>query len=120
MKIYMDDDSASALLIRLLRAEGHDVVTPGQVGTGGAKDPTHLLHALQEGRALLTRNHHDFALLHELVVGSGGHHHGVLIERRDNDPTRDLNEKQLVRALRKLIGAGVPIADELHVLNQWR
>ena len=59
-------------------------------------------------------------MLHPLVVGSGGHHAGVLIVRKDNDPKRDLDARGIVRALRKLINAGAPIADELIVLNHWR
>ena len=108
MKIYLDDDSLSGLLLHLLQAEGHDVVASNQVGNQGRIDPAHFLYAIQEGRALFTRNYRDFKPLHELVVGSGGRHAGVQIDRRDNNPKRDLTEKELVRALRKLIQSGSP------------
>jgi hypothetical protein len=120
MKIYLDDDSAAAVLVRLLLADGHDVVTPVQVGNVGKRDPAHFLYALRDGRAILTRNYRDFELLHELVIGSGGHHAGVLADRRDNNPKRDLTYKQLVRALRNLIKSGIPVADDLIILNHWR
>jgi hypothetical protein len=32
MRLYLDDDSASALLTRLLRQAGHDVRVPSEVG----------------------------------------------------------------------------------------
>jgi hypothetical protein len=31
-----------------------------------------------------------------------------------------MRPSQLVRAIRKLLAAAVPIPDELHVLNHWR
>jgi hypothetical protein len=120
MNLYLDDDSAQALLARLLRAAGHDVVLPADVGMTGKKDPAHFLRAIQSGRTLLTRNYEDFNLLHELILGSGGHHPGLMVVRRDNDPTRDLRPGHVVRAIRNLHASGVPIADELHILNHWR
>jgi hypothetical protein len=120
MKIYLDDDSAAALVVRLLAADGHDVVVPDQVGNRGKKDAAHFLFAIQNGQALLTGNHDDFELLHDLVAGSGGRHPGVLVVRKDNDRKRDLNAKGIVRALRKLIRFGAAIADKLHILNHWR
>jgi hypothetical protein len=39
---------------------------------------------------------------------------------RDNNPKRDLDEKGIVRALGKLLAAGVPVADQFTVLNHWR
>src|SRR5262249_10540623 len=120
MKIYLDDDSASALLVRLLQREGHDVVVPADVGNVGIKDPAHFLYAILNQRVLLTANYKDFDLLHELVVGAAGHHPGILAVRKDNDPSSDLKPPTIVRAVRNLVAAGVPIEDELHILNHWR
>ena len=118
--LYLDDDSAQALLVRLLVTDGHDVQVPADAAMAGAKDPAHFLCAAGAGRVLLTHNHDDFKLLHELVVGLGGHHPGVLVVRRDNDPTRDLKPRHIVRAIRNLLAANILIADELHILNHWR
>ena len=120
MNLYLDDDSAQALLVRLLTREGHDVQTPADAGRAGQKDPAHLMHAIRTTRVLLTRNHDDFKLLHELVLLVGGHHPGILVVYRDNDPKRDLKPRNIVRAIRNLIAAAAPIADELNVLNHWR
>ncbi len=120
MKIYLDDDSVDPRLVRLLVREAHDVIIPAQVGKSGKKDPSHFMQAIRTGRTLLTHNYDDFQLLHELVVLVGGHHAGILVVRRDNDPNRDLKPKGIVRAIRNLISASVPIQDELHVLNHWR
>jgi hypothetical protein len=68
----------------------------------------------------LTGNHRHFEDLHELVMIVGGHHPGILVVRKDNDPKRDLTEPGIVRALGKLLQAGVPLEDEVSVLNHWR
>jgi len=120
MDLYLDDDSTHSLLIRLLEADGHDVLIPAAASMAGKKDPAHLLHAIRTGRVFLTHNRDDFKLLHDLVRFAGGHHSGILAVCRENDRKRDLKPRQLVRAVRNLINAGVPVADEFHILNHWR
>jgi predicted nuclease of predicted toxin-antitoxin system len=120
MRLYLDDDSASPRLAMLLRQAGHDVQIPAHVGRAGATDPVHLAHAIRDGRTLLSRNYDDFEDLHELVTAAQGHHPGILIVRRDNDPKRNLKNPDIVRAIAKLLAAGVPIADEYIILNHWR
>ena len=120
MNLYLDDDSVQVSLIRLLQKDGHDVMTPRMAGTSGKEDPIHFIQALRAGRALLTRNHDDFKLLHELILASGGHHAGVFVVRRDNNPKRDMRPKDTARAIRKLTAASLPVADEFHILNHWR
>lgn len=94
MNLYLDDDSASHLLIRLLMAAAHDVLVPANVGQAGNKDASHLIFAIRYGRILLTHNHDDSELLHELVLLVGGHHPGVLVVRKDKDRKRDLTAKE--------------------------
>ena len=97
-----------------------DVQVPAAVGMSGDEDPVHLAHALQEDRALLSHNHRDFRNLHNLIMLAQGHHSGILIVRRDNDPARDLKPRGIVRALGKLLAAGASLPDQFHILNQWR
>jgi predicted nuclease of predicted toxin-antitoxin system len=120
MRLYLDDDSAGALLVRLLRNAGHDVQIPLDTGLRGADDPVHFAHAIQEARVLLSHNHRDFRNLHNLIMLAGGHHPGVLIVRRDNDPHRDLKPKGIVRAVANLTAALSSLRDGFQVLNQWR
>ncbi|HEX7450201.1 MAG TPA: DUF5615 family PIN-like protein [Pirellulales bacterium] len=91
-----------------------------EVGTSGDDDPVHLAQAIREDRALLSHNHQDFEELHNLLMVSTGHHRGILVVRRDNNPKRDLDEKRIVRAIGKLLATGVQIADHFHILNHWR
>src|SRR6266446_3873255 len=107
MKLYLDDDSAGALLVRLLIKAGHDVLIPADAGLTGDDDPVHLAHAIQADRVLLSHNHPDFWNLHNLIMISQGHHSGILIVRRDNDTHRDLKPRGIVRALGNLLAAGV-------------
>jgi predicted nuclease of predicted toxin-antitoxin system len=120
MRLYLDDDIAWGLLATLLRKAGHDVQVPSDSGLTGAPDPVHLTHAIADDRVCLTKNHDDFWILHNLIKQARGHHPGLFVVRQDNDPSRDMTAKGIVSAIRKLEAAGVPIADEFIVLNQWR
>jgi hypothetical protein len=86
----------------------------------GASDPRHLIHAVRHDLVLVTKNYDDFDDLHLLIQASGGQQSGVLVVRLDNDPTRDMKDRDMVRAIGNLEAAGVPIANELHILNHWR
>lgn len=120
MRLYLDDDIASLLLLRLLRKAGHDVQLPVDAGLRGEDDPVHLTYAIHEDRVCLSGNHHDYENLHRLLMQAQGHHPGILIVRRDNDPTKDLTERGIVRAITKLLSAGFSLADQFQVLNHWR
>jgi len=120
MNLYLDDDSAGALLARLLTQAGHDVQVPADVGLSGDDDPVHLAHAIQGQRIMLSHNYQDFRNLHNLIMIAQGHHPGILIVRRDNDPHRDLKPRGIVRAFRNLLAASVSFHDQFHILNHWR
>ncbi len=120
MRLYLDDDSAAGLLAQLLRRAGHDVVRPGDVGMVGEDDPVHLGKAVRLDRVLLSHNHHDFENLHNLVMIVKGHHPGILVVCKENNPKRDLTAPGIVRAIGKLLAAKVDLADQFYVLNHWR
>lgn len=56
MKLYLDDDSASPLLAKLLSKAGHEVRLPADANLSGADDPVHLTYAIREGRVCLSGN----------------------------------------------------------------
>jgi hypothetical protein len=68
----------------------------------------------------LTGDSEDFEDFHDLVLAAGGHHAGILIVRFDNDPRHNLTDRGIGTAIGKLESSGVPVLDEIHVLNQWR
>jgi hypothetical protein len=120
MRVYVDEDLAAGLLIRLLKNAGHDVETPAGTGLLGRSDAVQFTFAIHESRICLTANYGDYEDLHLLVREARGDHSGVFVVRQDNDPACDLTPKGIVAAIRKLEAAGVPIANEYIVLNHWR
>lgn len=76
MRLYLDDDSASGVLTRLLRNAGHDVETPSGAGLAGEADPIHLTWAIREARVFLSRNYEDFDELHLLIQQAPSRHPG--------------------------------------------
>lgn len=120
MNLYIDDDSVDRRLVAMLGQAGHDVVIPADAGLSGQTDARHLVYALRANRVMVTRNYDDFRDLHELVHEAQGQHEGMLVIRSDNDPGRDMTRRQIVVAIGRLAAAGVPIANELYILNHWR
>jgi predicted nuclease of predicted toxin-antitoxin system len=120
MRIYLDEDVADPLLTKFLRNAGHDVLMPGDVGMLEKLDAVQLAYAIRQNRVLITANHEDFKNLHDLVLIATGHHPGVLAIRRDNDPTKDMSLRAIVRAVGKVATAIPDLRDEFQVLNHWR
>jgi predicted nuclease of predicted toxin-antitoxin system len=120
MNIYLDDNITDAQLVALLRRAGHTVVLPLDVGNSGATDPRHFTYALRQSLVLMTMNHDDFEELHDLVVAAGGTHSGVITIRQDNDPRRDMTLKTIAGAIGKLERSGLPLTNQVYVLNHWR
>jgi predicted nuclease of predicted toxin-antitoxin system len=120
MRLYLDEDSASTLLAQFLRSAGHDVQTPAEAGMIGEDDPVQFTYAIREDRVLLTRNHDDFRNLHNLATALRGHHPGLIVVCKENNPKRDLTTRGIIQAIGKLLASGVTVADQFTILNQWR
>ena len=99
MRLYLDEDIASRHLIQALRKAGHDVATPMEVGLLGESDTLQMTEAVRDNRVCLTRNHHDFENLHNLVTLCGGSHPGILTVRMDDDRRRDMKPGQISAAI---------------------
>ena len=67
-----------------------------------------------------SRMHEGLFGRHLLVQATRGRHSGIIIVRSDNDPTCDMKDRDIVRAIATLERAGVPIANEFQILNHWR
>ena len=120
MRVYLDDDSADALLVALLTREGRDVQTPAEGALAGMHDPVHLAHAVRNDRVLLSHNHDDFEQLHDLILAVQGRYPGLLIVRRDNDPRRDLELVDVGRVDDAAAGdRGEPVAGQGEELGQF-
>ena len=115
LNLYLDDDISKGALAARLKKAGHSVVLPPSAGLSGVSDPRHLLYAVQHGFVVLSKNHDDFEDLHLLILATQGRHPGILIVRGDNDPTKDMKDQDIVRAIRKVERAGVPIINAFHI-----
>ena len=93
---------------------------PADLGLAGAADPRHLASCATQGLVLLTRDHDDFLDLHDLVQATHGSHAGILVVRADNDPARDMKDRDIARAIANLESARVPIENDFNILNHWR
>jgi hypothetical protein len=120
MRIYIDEDQAGSILIELLRIADHDVQCPADIGLMKARDPEQLMNAIKEDRVFLTGNHDHFLALHNLILCARGHHPGIMVVRRDNDPHRDMTPRGIVNAIKKLAASAASLCDEFHILNRWR
>jgi hypothetical protein len=77
-----------------------------------------IVHGLDKPGVFTTDS--DFLDLHEVVQAAHGTHPGLLIIRFDNDPTRDMTPRQIVTAIATLESAGVPLENQVYILNHWR
>lgn len=75
---------------------------------------------LPRGLTHITKNPADFKALHDLDQ----RHSGILGVYQDNDPSRDMSNADIVRAIGNLQEAvqrgEPPIQGEFHTLNDWR
>ena len=116
LKIYLDDSAYDKELVRCLEQAGHQVVTPVLAGITGQPDEIHFRYAIHHGLALLTKNPDDFMELHD----RDSKHMGILVIYQDNDPDRDMNHGDIVRAIANLVNAGITLLGTVQVLNAWR
>ena len=120
MRFLVDENLSSPRLASRLRAHGHDPVLARDVGLLALSDARVLIYSIAQALPVLTQDSEDFEDLHDLVIAALGHHAGILIVRFDNDPRHNLTDRGISTALGKLESSGVPIVDQIHVLNQWR
>jgi hypothetical protein len=69
-------------LIRPLRAGGHTIHVPSELGTAGQADELHLKAATDLGAVLVTQNQRDFVAIHHRWYEEGRRHGGILLVPR--------------------------------------
>lgn len=120
MHLYLDDCADDDDLVSFLTQAQHQVHTPRTEGTRGIRDRDHLRYAADHGYTLITSNPSDFRDLHHVWQRDGRSHPGILLICEDNIKGKDMEPADIARAVANLLASGVPIANELHVLNHWR
>jgi predicted nuclease of predicted toxin-antitoxin system len=109
------EDSQARAQLNLLRADGHDVVSIGELAKNGTADPEVLDRAQRLRRVLLTHNAEDF---HELHLKRPGHQ-GIIAVYRDADPRKNMNHTQIAAAIQRLETLQVTVAGDFQVLSHW-
>ena len=102
-------------MVNLLRQAHHDVVTVNEANLSGSDDTVVLNYARREERLLLTQNCKDFKVLHNSLPK----HLGILAVYRENNPSKNITFKAIVKAIANLEESGIPLANQFIVLNQW-
>jgi len=95
LNLYLDDCAYAKQLAEMLRAAGHTIVIPADVGLTGMSDALHFRYAAQHALVLLTKNPRDFVELH----AANPAHAGILVIYQDNDPQRDMTYGEIVKPL---------------------
>jgi len=115
LRLLVDEDTQAHLLVNLLRADGHDVLTVSEASLIAKPDLTVLNFARSEQRVLLTRNCDDFFILHEADPA----HSGILAVHQDAAPRKAMNYAAIVRAIANLESTGLPLPGQFIVLNHY-
>jgi len=111
LRLYVDEDVASAELISRLRNAGHDVLEPLR----GESDVRCWRHAQDQAAVVVTMNARDFVALAE-----EGEHHGLLLVYRGNDPTRDMTAAAIASAVGRVAQAYPDgIGNEILTVNRF-
>jgi len=120
LSLYLDDCADVDTIAALLRLAGHQVSTPRIAGTSGLSDREHLDYAAQRGYTLLTKDPDDFIDLHHQWLATNRTHSGILLIYEDKEVSKNMSRTQIVLAIDNLVASALPIANEVHNLNQWR
>jgi hypothetical protein len=115
LPLLIDEDSLAKILVNLLLQAGHDVLTVNEAELSGQSDRTVFKYASSQGRLVLTRNYDDFQALHE----ENPIHPGILVIYGDANYAKDMNFKDIIRAIANLEAANIPLTNQFIALNHW-
>jgi hypothetical protein len=115
IRLYFDEDSMRASIIRALRARNIDVVTTYEAGLIGHSDAENLTYATLHHRTLFTFNRGDFVKLHTQHLANHHHHAGIIVSDQ-------LETGLIVRRLLKLYHtrSAEDMKNWLEFLSNWR
>ena len=120
LSLYLDDCADDDILAALLRRAGHHVHTPRSAGISGVSDEEHLEHAARHNYTLLTKDPEDFLDLHHQWQAIDRSHLGILLIYEEKEVSKNMNRAQIIVAIDNLVTSGIPIANAIYSLNQWR
>ena len=117
-RLYLDEDVLPDLA-RVLRSEGHDVVSAHETGALGLTDEDQLRRASGEGRVLVSFNYRHYIVLARDWFAANRPHAGIVISYRQYR-RKDLRElRKTVLRMVDLVSAE-EFESSLYVLDQFR
>ena len=120
MKLLLDEMHGLAVAA-LLRDWGHDAAAVKErADLIGLSDQDLLQAATAEGRAVITENVHDFAVLHRYILASGQRHSGLMLAHARRFPCSAPNHARvLADALASLLSERGSILDGVDSFVWW-
>jgi predicted nuclease of predicted toxin-antitoxin system len=115
LRLLVDEDTQAKILVTMLRNDSHNVLTVNEATLAGCSDSVVLDYARQNDRVVLTQNCDDFEALHE----NDPNHPGILVIYKNDDYSKDLSFKAIVRSIANLEAAGISPINQFIALNQW-
>ena len=115
IRLYLDEDSQRASLIRALTARQVDVLTANQANLIGVSDEKQLHFASSQSRTIFTFNRGDFMRLHTDYLQNGRFHAGIIVSDQ-------LEIGVVIRRLLRLLDArsATEMQNWLEFLSSWR
>jgi len=115
LKLLIDEDAQSKLLLKLLRKDNYDVITVNEVNLMGQSDRIVFEYARNNFYSILTFNCDDFEELHTLNLG----HSGILVIYQGADRAKNMTSKEIVSAIANIEAAQISIPNQFIILNYW-
>ena len=116
LRLYFDEDSQHAAVLRPLAARGIHTVTALSAGLAKASDEEHLSHAVAGGMVLVSQNIQDFYRLHGEWLAAGRHHPGMILIAQER-----LSIGERIRRIQRLCAERTPeqMRDQAEFLSAW-
>lgn len=116
IRLYLDEDTMDADLVRALRIRGVDVTSALEQRMIRRDDIDHLEFANSQGRALYSFNIGDYQQLHSEYLTLGTHHSGMILAQQRR---HSLGEQ--MRRLLKIVAqvSAEDIKDSIVFLSAW-
>lgn len=116
IRLYIDEDAMSAVLVEALRSRGVDVITALDAGMIKKLDSAHLEYASAQGRILYSYNQRDYWAIHTRLLEQGLSHAGIIIAEQQR---YSIGEE--MRRILRLVGALSieEMTDRVEFLSVW-
>ena len=92
LRLLIDEDTLAKVLVKMLTAAGHNVITVNEVGLMSKPDLVVLDYARSHNRIVLTHNCRDFEALHL----QNQDHPGILVIYENKDYSKDMSRQAIV------------------------